>query len=62
MVTAPPAPDTARTAQVRSATRRKLAGEPTPREEKKTTEEAAEKATANKPKSKRTAPAKKASS
>ena len=54
MVTAPPAPDTAKTAQVRSATRRKLAGEPTPREETK----AAEK----EPKSKRTTPTKKASS
>lgn len=66
MVTAPPAPDTSRTAQVRSATRRKLAGEPTPREKKATTQKATEKATETatekKRKSKRSAPTKKASS
>ena len=58
MVTAPPAPETSRTAQVRSATRRKLAGEPTSREEN----QAAEKNTEKKPKKKRTATSKKASS
>ena len=66
MVTAPPAPETSRTAQVRSATRRKLAGEPTPREEKAAGKGAgkggAGKGADKTTKSKKTAPTRKASS
>ena len=65
-VTAPPAPETSRTAQVRSATRRKLAGEPTPREEKAAGKRAgkggAGKGADKTTKSKKTAPTRKASS
>ena len=69
MVTAPPAPDTAETAQVRSATRRKLAGEPTPREEKaaeqgadQAADQAADQTAPKPPKSRKTPPTRKASS
>jgi hypothetical protein len=65
MVTAPPAPETSKTAQVRSATRRKLAGEPTPREERAVEQsagKATQKAAAKAPKGKKTARTKKASS